>query len=235
MPSRFPGMDPYIEGQVWADFHDSMIIEMKTALVPQIRPRYVALAGERTCFDYAPDSSSPQAMPVEVLLPIPERARESYLGVRRRETRELVTVIEFLSPADKYVSAAGRREYLRRREALLRSSINLVEIDLLRDGGRLPMGHSLPPADYYVIGSRARRRPLADVWTIGLRDPLPTIPVPLAGSDPDACLDLQAVFASVYDRAGYDYTLGYRQPIEPLLSDEDAAWAQSVLDGSSPP
>ena len=42
-------------------------------------------------------------------------------------------------------------------------------------------------------------------------------------------LDLQAVFTTAYDRAGYDYSLDYRRPVEPPLSDADTAWAQQVL------
>jgi Protein of unknown function (DUF4058) len=46
---------------------------------------------------------------------------------------------------------------------------------------------------------------------------------PLDG-DNDAWLDLQAIFTTVYDRAGYDYSLDYRRPVEPPLSDAEAAW-----------
>ena len=53
-------------------------------------------------------------------------------------------------------------------------------------------------------------------WPLAHR--LPIIPIPLAGSDPDVPLDLQAVFNLVYVRAGYDYALDYQQPIYPALS-----------------
>jgi hypothetical protein len=55
--------------------------------------------------------------------------------------------------------------------------------------------------------------------------------VPLAENDPEATLDLQAVFSTVYDRAGYDYSLNYRRPIEPPLSETDAAWVRERLAG----
>ena len=41
MPSPFPGMDPYIEGQMWEDFHHELISEIRHELVPQLRPKYV--------------------------------------------------------------------------------------------------------------------------------------------------------------------------------------------------
>ena len=41
MPSPFPGMDPFIEGQVWRDFHTAMLLAIRKALVQLVRPRYV--------------------------------------------------------------------------------------------------------------------------------------------------------------------------------------------------
>ena len=41
MPSPFPGMDPFIEGQDWEDFHQGCIGELSALLVPRVRPRYV--------------------------------------------------------------------------------------------------------------------------------------------------------------------------------------------------
>jgi hypothetical protein len=94
---------------------------------------------------------------------------------------------------------------------------------------RLPVAGELPPADYYAIVSRAGERPMASVYFWPLRDPLPEIPVPLLDEDADASLDLQAAFTLVYDRAGYDYALDYREPVTPSLRDADAEWARQVL------
>ena len=40
MPSPFPGMDPFIEGQRWQDFHTTFIALLKESLVPAVRPKY---------------------------------------------------------------------------------------------------------------------------------------------------------------------------------------------------
>ena len=64
-------------------------------------------------------------------------------------------------------------------------------------------------------------------WTV--RAVLPRIPIPLAGDDPDVFVDLQQVFTATYDRAGYDYSLAYGQPIDPPLSEADAAWAAEIV------
>lgn len=42
MPSPFPGMDPYLEGVIWPDVHQSLANEIRKRLAPQLRPGYVA-------------------------------------------------------------------------------------------------------------------------------------------------------------------------------------------------
>ena len=41
MPSPFPGMDPFIESQMWEDFHTDFITVLRESLVQQVRPQYV--------------------------------------------------------------------------------------------------------------------------------------------------------------------------------------------------
>ena len=41
MSSPFPGVDPFVEGPDWEDFHHTFITELKAALVPLVRPKYV--------------------------------------------------------------------------------------------------------------------------------------------------------------------------------------------------
>jgi hypothetical protein len=118
---------------------------------------------------------------------------------------------------------------LRKRDEVLQSSAHLIELDLLRGGRRMPTVDPLPPADFYAIVSRVRRRPAAELYAWSLRQPLPTIPVPLAGSDPDVPLNLQTVFAATYDRAGYDYSLHYDWSVEPALSGADQEWVRTIL------
>lgn len=210
MPSPFPGMDPFIEGQHWRDLHHGMISMIQELLAPNVLPRYVVLVEEDV---------------------YPIRA---YLTVRYRETREVVTVIEFLSPTNK--SPDGRNEYLRKREEVLQSPAHLVELDLLRGGERLPTVELLPPGDYYAFVSRVPHRPKAAVYAWPLSHPLPAIPVPLAGEDPDVWLNLQLAFTTVYERAAYAYSLDYRQPLEPPLNETDAAWVRQVVQAAlSPP
>jgi len=249
-------MDPYIESQIWTDFHSRFITDMSDALVPSIRPHYVARIEERVYLEHDQDTlkdyvrpdiaiveqdhwsdsawggtATATAVAPEVMtLPMPQQQTEAYLTIRKLETKEVVTVIELLSPGNKAVGSDGRQEYLDKREKILQSSTHLVELDLLRGGERLPVAGTLPAGDYYAWVSRSNRRPRVYVYAWPLRRPLPPVPIPLAGDDPDVMLDLQAAFSAAYDRAGYDYSLDYDAPVAPPLTETDEAWAQQTLD-----
>lgn len=226
MPSPFPGMDPFIEGHEWEDFHTHFIAAIAEHLVPGVRPRYIVRVQRRVYLEHTPE---------ERPMPMPERRQEAFLTIRERESLELVAVIELLSPSNKRPGSDGRREYLGKREAVLLSGTHLVELDLLRGGQRLPTVEPLPPADFYALVSRAARRPVIDVYGWSLRQRLPVIPVPLAGANETVALDLQTIFATVYDRAGYDYSLDYRAALEPPLPEADAVWVQAVLAAAAAP
>ncbi len=254
MPSPFPGMDPFIEGQEWEDFHSRFVSIIAEALTDSLGPGYIARIEARVYVemesgdtpsafradaailrDYGSGnqagSRSTAVMEKPVLVPImaAEEVRETYLVIRLAGNHNLVTAIELLSPGNKRVGSTGRRKYLAKRLSLLDSSAHLIEIDLLRGGMCVPMAASMPPADYYVIVSRATRRPLAEVWPVQLTARLPLISVPLIGSDPDVPLDLQSVFDSCFERARYDRSLEYRRPLEPPLSGEDAVWLETAI------
>ena len=56
MPSPFPGMDPYLEGQVYRDFHSRCIDEIASTLQPLLLPHYVALIEERVYLERQPEA-----------------------------------------------------------------------------------------------------------------------------------------------------------------------------------
>jgi hypothetical protein len=152
--------------------------------------------------------------------------RSSYLEIRDRDTRAIITIVEFLSPSNKS-TGPDRDQYLAKRRQVMRARVNLVEIDLLRGGPRMPW-QGMPECDYCVVVSRAGRWPRAGLWPIRLRERLPEIPIPLRPEEADARLDLQQLLHRVYDAAGYCYYIYTGQP-EPALSAEDAAWASQLV------
>lgn len=256
----FPGMDPYLEDPVgWQGVHNSMIVYMRDLLRPQLAPRYVARVEARSALqvtagdDRRPDISirrkSRQAASGAALgvLPAmtPERVRvtdadlnESYIEIRDRNSgMAVVTVIELLSPTNKY-AGPGREMYVAKQEAVLRSHSHLVEIDLLRAGpavAAVPEFLARSLGDYHYLVSVNRATPPRDefeVYRIHLRDRLPPIGIPLADGDPDAALDLQTALERTYESGDYD-DLPYDRPCRPALSAEDQAWADELIRAAS--
>jgi hypothetical protein len=82
--------------------------------------------------------------------------------------------------------------------------------------------------DYYALVSRAWQRPEMGLWPVGLRDPLPVVPIPLRRGEPEPMVDLKSVLDRTYDEAGYARRI-YRTPPEPPLAPADAEWAKSLV------
>ncbi len=66
-----------------------------------------------------------------------------------------------------------------------------------------------------------------ELYPCSLRDPLPTIGVPLADPDPDAPLVLQGALEHVYKASGYELRVRYDEPCNPALSPPDQEWASA--------
>jgi hypothetical protein len=126
--------------------------------------------------------------------------------------------------------AAGAAAYDTKRQELFRTSAHLLEIDLLRNGVRPLVARPLPDYPYFVFLSRAERRPMIEIWPIGLRNALPVAPVPLRRPDPDVALDLRAAQRKIYTSARYERRMDYRtDPPLPALPAEDVAWLDAQL------
>lgn len=257
MNSPFPGMDPYIEGpELWSDFHNSLAYEMRVQLNQSIQPAYFARLTPYVTYEvvevgkrqhgirpdvgvwHLPPSPEPGPAVATAITPAPVESRVTLevplrlhrVEIHATESEELVTVVEILSPVNKRPSHPAHRDYLRKRRDILRSSVHLLEIDLLRQGERPPLEDPVPAAPYYVTLSRANRRPVVSVWPIQLTDRLPVVPVPLLEADPDVPLDLQALVNNVYERGAYASQIDYRQPPPPpALSDDEQIWLDGLL------
>lgn len=255
MASPFPGMDPYLEGDMWQEFHDRLANQISVQLLPRLQPKYVALLAKRYVFDRAavgvldlppeqrilyPDVhvvKIGEAAPVYTAVTPPTIVLNSDMGeevpilsleIRDVAERRLVTVIEILSPVNK--RGDGAREYAERRNQLLRTRTHLLEIDLIRRGGRILLDGHYPIAPYYVYLSRFTNRPKTAVWAIQLRDILPVVPVPLLPPDEDVPLDLQTAVTACFNLVGYERLLNYHEPPPPpAFSETDAAWITTQL------
>ena len=253
MPSPFPGMNPYLEQEdVWHDFHERFITTAAEPIAAQVDPNDIVKIDEHVFVHELPaserhflgradvavtrpsrrlkplDARGNRVMdaPVEAYLPAVNVDRFAFLEIRDRRNRQLVTVIELLSPANKR-AGSNRDQYLAKRQQVINSTAHLVEIDLLRDGKRPPI-ETLPTCHYCIMISRAEMRPRAEVWPLKLRERLPLIPIPLRPPDPDVTLDVQEVLHQVYDRARYQSYV-YDGVPEPSLSEDDSDWAGQFL------
>ena len=142
---------------------------------------------------------------MELATIIPTPIPHVTVEIRDTANRQLVTAIEVLSPTNK--RGDGRQEYLAKRRRILLSTAHLLEIDLLRQGQRVPMQKPLPSVPYFIFLSRAEKRPLTEIWPISLKEPLPVVPIPLLPGDEDVALDVQHVFTTTYDLLGMIWRL----------------------------
>jgi len=258
MPSPFPGMDPYLAGEMWQEFHERFANQISVQLMPHLRPKYVALLAKRYVFDRTglgiveppqrvvypdvhvvePPTQSAQSAPTAVAdavmnptaeLPSPVIEEVPLLSVEIRDVAQRRLVTLIEILSPVNKRGEGARDYADRRLELLQTDTHLLEIDLLLQGERIQLVGELPPAAYYVFLSRANRRPYTQIWAIGLRDRLPAVPVPLLRPDPDVPLDLQAALDACFELVGYERLLDY--DVEPPgdMSAADVQWVAQRL------
>ncbi|MGD9855652.1 MAG: DUF4058 family protein [Planctomycetaceae bacterium] len=170
----------------------------------------------------------------EILELSDEPITERFIEIRDASTgHRIVTVIEVLSLANKH-PGEGREAYLRKQSEHREAGVSLVEIDLLRSGTttlpaafrRFRVTRSTP---YRVSVWRGTKPNRVEFYAISLRQPLPSIRIPLRETDEDVRLDLQALLIQTYENGSYALTTDYKQSSDPPLSEEDAAWAAKLM------
>jgi hypothetical protein len=251
MRNPFPGMNPYLEQpEFWHQVHNRLIVAIADDLTPQIAPKYrvsieervytsvddvllvgiadVAVADRSTTNTGATFTVAKITEPRQVKVPMPEEVIERFLEVRSTQSREVVTVIEVLSPKNKR-SNEGRAAYETKRKKIFRSATNLVEIDLLRLGKGMPI-LGATDTGYRILVSRSYKRPDADLYIFEMKDAIPAFPVPLREGELEPVVDLQRLLNEVYDRARFDLAINYSQSLKPALSSQDEAWVREILE-----
>jgi hypothetical protein len=261
MPSPFPGMDPYLEGPLWPDFHHSLASEIRRRLLRVLGKHYVARVEITVVHDSPPEAqvgvffpdvevlASPEwkrkveptrfggavggaAATLEAPLTIPRLlptdVRVSNVEIRTSLGNDLVTVIEILSPVNKY--EPGLSDYRKKRNRLLSGGIHVIELDLLRRGTCALAGNPHLPQSLYLVTLTRHESPGIGVWPLGLRDELPDLPVPLRSPDPDVRLSLFECLQTIYEESRYEQSIDYNaDPPPPALASEEAAWAKQVI------
>jgi hypothetical protein len=251
-------MDPYLEAH-WRDIHARLIVYACDALQGVLPGSLRARVEERVLLEtpqgiadhplfpdvrvvefMAKRTGEMQAEPgVAVAVPLVvdaegEEEIETFIEIIDRESgNRVVTVIEFLSPANKS-SGDNREQYRRKQREIIASTANLVEIDLNRFGSHtlaFPLDHIKPRGrtPYMACVRRATRRHKVEVYPMFLWERLPAIRIPLRPDDADVRLDLQALVEQCYRNGGYEGTLNYAVEPDPPLLGADKVWAAERL------
>ena len=251
MMSPFPGMDPYLEGPDWLDFHSRFVNAWTEAIAEELPDDYIARIDERVYLiepdpevrklikpdiaiartacggETRPSTGVVTLDPVTLPLEIIDGVTEGFIEILKKPDLSLVAVLELLSPANK--SEPGRTEYLSKRNAILRQNVHLIELDLLFGGRRVPSPRFLPDGDYYYLLARAEQRFDCQVYHWKLSDVLPRLPIPLRPPHADVTVDLAKVFATTYERGRFGRDLRYDRPCPAPLSETQRAWAAPIV------
>lgn len=242
----------------WADFHQEFLVQCRAQLNERLPENYVATLGERIEmiedreFEQRQRSVGPDVTilhdpaigtrvpkgthPVSMLEPMTlandieysDPPKQIYVEITYLPDERVVTDIELLSPSNKRRGSRDRAAYLAKRQNLIIHEVNLVEIDLLVGGERLPMREPLPPADYYVFVTHGPQWGQSDVYHWMVRDRLPTVPIPLKPEDGTVPLELAPAFVQTYDHGRYRRLLRYGGPLPFGLSESDREWAKTI-------
>jgi len=257
MAGPFPGMDPYLEPH-WRDVHHRLVTyacdQLQARLPGDLRARveervYVESAqglGRSMYPDIrvvergrgqppasAPEAGVAMAEPLVIHLP-DEPVSQGYIEIIDVGSgKRVVTVIEVLSPSNK-VAGEGQDLYLRKQRELQQGGVSLVEIDLLQAGQRVTAvpPERIPPSHrttYQVCVRRGWHPAAVEVYRAPLREPLPTIKLPLRETDSDVLLDLQTLIDQCYANGRYGDDIDYSREPEPPLDPDDARWADELL------
>lgn len=253
--SPFPGMDPYMETR-WADIHATLIVYARNQLNSQLPSDLSARIEEALSVEeegglflrnIVPDvritedrfgqsgdleTSGGEALAIAepFLIPI-EPPHLRHVEIIDSAGR-VITAIEFLSPWNK-IGVQARRKYGHKQDELMRGGVNLVEVDLIRQGEHVAIApvEKLPPerrGPYVVSVYRHDDPETIKAYPISLRERLPNVPIPLRPTDRDVVLQLQPLIDDCYRDARCN-RMDYGQPLIPPLSSEDATWAQSLV------
>lgn len=251
-------MGPYLEAH-WRDVHAALIIYSRDALQGLLPGALRARVEKRVLLEtpeglgdhplypdvrvveYASKRGletrpGPGVAAAELLVVAtePEAVTETFLEIIDRESgNRVVTVIEFLSPANKS-PGPNRDQYLRKQREICSSDTNLVEIDLNRFGTHtlaFPLAHLKPQGRtaYMACVRRPTRPGEAEVYPMPLWERLPVVKIPLRPADADVPLELQARIDQCYRNGAYEGTLNYAADPDPPLFGADLDWAEEWL------
>lgn len=251
----FPGMNPYFQ-DAWQSVHTRLITYISDALSSGLPPDLNANPETNVVIDdhenprnfrldvavadlarpnFPPVRSFETANPTALAVADPivfedEPAPQRWIEIREANGM-LVTVIELLSPSNK--RGEGIERYRAKRNGLISSGVALVEIDLIRGGQHVTAIDlerlSFPRGTcHHVCVARPSAFERREVYLCPLREPLPTIRVPLRPTDCDVPLAIQSLVDRGFEASRF-WLHDCTKPPHPPVADEDTEWVAERL------
>jgi hypothetical protein len=244
-------MDPYLESR-WPEVHARLIVyasnqindQLPDDLRANIEESVSVSADDERERTIRPDvhhsedalfptntgnlSTATVARPL-LIRRVPHPAR--HIEIVHRDGR-VITAIEFVSPWNK-VGLRGRQQYLRKQLDYLDAGINLVEVDLVRQGAYVlaaPLD-DVPPQQRtpcLICVYRVTQPDLFELYLAPLQEVLPNVPVPLRPHEDDIVLQLQPLIDDCY-RDGRYHRTDYQHDPETPFDAADTAWMDARL------
>jgi hypothetical protein len=244
-------MDPYLE-QRWPEVHASLIVYARNQINRQlpsdlqanieenlsVRVDFESDRGIRPDVHIAQDGGDAQSQAsastatVAEPLVVPRAAYpERHVEIVHHSGR-VVTAIEFVSPWNK-IGLRNREQYARKQMDYLSAGINLVEIDLVRQGEYVlaaTLSHipRFEPTPYLVCVYRNEMPDQFELYRAALDVPLPTIAIPLRFDEADVVLELQRLIDDCYQDGRYD-RIDYQVDPQPPFDAQHTAWIDTRL------
>ena len=175
------------------------------ALVPRESSVVSPAGGETVAAVAAPPDEA-----AAVRVRMPREVSVLWLRVETVPEREVVTIVEVLSPTNKR-PGEGRRRYIRKRESIVGGLVNLVEIDLLRGWEPMPLETPPPASDYRILVCRGVESPGALLYPFMVRQRIPKFTLPLLSEDEAYApeVDLGSIVDRLHHTARYNLAVRY--------------------------
>lgn len=243
-------MDPFLEGAMWPDVHNSLIYQIRQLIAPMISPGYIAKIEPYTAFDHEPDQDIGILYPDVAVLKrksddlnlLQEEDPQSYtlitppsvtIPILQTPIEHQIPTLEIRDVSNNQLITVieilspinkrgkGLEQHLEKQQQLIEGQVHLIEIDLLRRGQRV-INSPLLPISHYLVSLIRGGKPQRQIWAFNIQDALPTIPIPLKAPDKDVILNLNTALIAAYEIGHYYLSINYQQiPPPPLFSETD--------------
>ena len=162
---------------------------------------------------------------------MPREVKVTWLRVEAMPDQKIVTIIEVLSPTNK-APGRERQRYERKRQAIVGSGANLVEIDLLRGGESMPLETPPPASDYRILVCQGWQRPGALLYPFSVQQSIPPFLLPLLPEDEPLQVDLGPIINGMHHTARYGQVARYHElPPEPAFGADVGEWVTERVAG----